>query len=117
MAGLDGSSARDIAAGGLGLHVPPLWSKRYSLVAVNARTLYIGGNDMDDCKARKYVGTSAFVLPLVSEWLDALQQVRFEQEKNDYAKRCLESLRVLQQLVFEIIENEPVNDDASVSHR
>jgi hypothetical protein len=69
------------------------------------------GNDMDDCKARKFVGTSAFVLPLVSEWLDALQQVRSEQEKNDYAKKCLESLRVLQQLVFEIVENEPVNDD------
>jgi hypothetical protein len=48
----------------------------------------------------------------VSEWLDTLQQVRSEQEKNDYAKKCSESLRVLQQLVFEIIETEPVNDEA-----
>jgi hypothetical protein len=67
-------------------------------------------NDMDNHKARQYVGTSAFVLALVSEWLDALQQVRSEQEKNDYAKKCVESVRVLQQLVHDIIENEPVND-------
>jgi hypothetical protein len=40
-------------------------------------------------KREKYVGTSAFVLPLVSEWLDALQQVRTEQEKNAYAKKSL----------------------------
>ena len=71
------------------------------------------GNDMDDHKARQYVGTSAFVLALVSEWLDALQQVRSEQEKNDYAKKCVESVRVLQQLVHDIIENEPVNDGSA----
>jgi hypothetical protein len=82
---------------------------------VNVRTLSIGA--MIWTIARHENMSSAFVLPLVSGWLDALQQVRSEQEKNDYAKKCLESLRVLQQLVFEIIENEPVNDDGSAPNR
>ena len=63
---------------------------------------------MLDHPREKYIGTSGFVLALVSEWLEALQDARTEEEKNEYARKSAESIRVLQQLLDQINQH-PVN--------